>query len=186
MSYMIRCIKIGFALHLLLFSFDSWAQDAGICDRTGIIEYRILSELKRLGIDVKCDEVTASELEKVTEINTYPKIINSLGSGDFAGLTNLVYLRIDGLKGTVFPEDVFHELTRLGELLILFNDAGGLHANQFQGLVNLKKLTILNNSLTGLPENLFQGLPKLERLELEGSSVESLHENLFSGLTELT
>ena len=146
MHFTIHWIKIGVALYLLLFSFDSRAQSTGICDRTDVVETEILGQLKKLGTNVQCHKVSDAQLATISQIDLQYAEVISLDSEDFAGLTGLTRLHLAGNGLTSLHEDQFEGLANLEELILSQNSLTTLHEDQFEGLTNLKVLDLLANS----------------------------------------
>ena len=61
-----------------------------ICNRTKQVKETILHIIRKKD----CTKVTTRELRKITEVNLSSKRIKQLKSGDFAGLTSLLILRL--------------------------------------------------------------------------------------------
>ena len=139
----------------------------GICDRTQQVHEAIVAALS--GVD-DCAAVTVADLAGITDLELISKNIDSLKSGDFAGLTSLIILGLVRNSLTMLPADVFSGLTALGSLSLDDNDLESLPADLFSGLTSLTNLALSNNNLNALPDGVFTGLPALTTLYLNGNS----------------
>ncbi|MYG47485.1 MAG: leucine-rich repeat protein [Synechococcus sp. SB0675_bin_6] len=117
--------------------------------------------------------------------NLERKGITSLRSSDFAGLSNLQHLYLDGNNLSSLPEDIFDGLPNLWDLYLNDNDLVSLPEDVFDGLSNLGKLRLENNKLTSLSEDVFDGLSNLRSLDLENNKLTNLPEEVFDGLSKL-
>ena len=83
-------------------------ESAGVCGRT----QQVRDELVRLAGAGDCASVTADNLAAITNLDLENKAIASLQASDFAGLTNLVYLRLrnNQLSLDSFPGGLFSSL----------------------------------------------------------------------------
>ena len=159
------------------------AQTTGICDRTQQVHEAIVSGLS--GVD-DCAAVTDADLAGITDLTSLEfKNIDSLKSGDFAGLTSLTALGLAGNSITMLPADVFSGLTALTNLGLNNNDLESLPADVFSGLTSLTVLKLGLNSITMLPADVFSGLTALTNLSLSRNALNALPDGLFSGLTAL-
>jgi Leucine-rich repeat (LRR) protein len=80
---------------------------------------------------------------------------------DFAGLTQLEVLYLDGNQIEFLPEDVFWDLP------------------------NLEYLGLSNNKIKKIPENIFKNLKKLESIGLHINKIKHLPKDLFSKNLEI-
>ena len=159
------------------------AQTTGICDRTQQVQDAIVSNLS--GVD-DCAAVTDADLAGITSLPGLAfKNIDSLKSGDFAGLTSVADIGLAGNSLTMLPADVFSGLTALTILGLNNNDLESLPADVFSGLTSLTSLSLALNSFTTLPADVFSGLTALTSLGLSSNTLNALPDGLFSGLTAL-
>ncbi len=133
------------------------AVQPGVCDRTP----QVRDQLMRITGVSNCEEVTATHLAGVTELNLRQAHVGSLQTHDFRGLVNLENLSLYNSSLSNFPKGVF------------------------DGLGNLKRLDLEGNRLIYLPEGVFAGLGKLEYLNLGNNDLAHLSEGIFDGLSEL-
>ena len=156
----------------------------GICDRTqqvrdGIVDYLPLTRT--------CEEVNKADLAAITGILDLEDTgITSIQSGDFAGLTALTELYLDGNSLSSLPAGVFSGLSALTTLGLLGNGLEELLDEVFSGLTALTALWLDANSLDELPDEVFDGLSSLKRIYLDGNDLEELPDEVFSDLTGLT
>ena len=112
----------------------------GICGRTEEVRNAILDRIS--GVD-NCAVVTDAHLAAITgPLQLGSEGITALVAGDFAGLTALRTLRLNG------------------------NQLDTLPANVFAGLTSLTILDLRNNELDTLPDGVFEPLTALETLYL--------------------
>ena len=181
----------------LLMGLFAWqlpkAAHANICSCTEDVRDAIVQEVRRdhaqrnTGLDKNCTNVTASDLQKVTDLTVGSREkIETLKAVDFSGLSNLERLYIDGtgltsLSAEVFPED----LSNLIELRLGGNQLTSLPASLFSELSNLKHLYLDRNQLKNLPTKTFSGLSSLVALYLDNNELTNLSEDVFSILSRL-
>ena len=112
----------------------------GVCDRTPVVSNGIVAALSESGVEL-CSQVTASHLSGITTLSV--ESLTSLAVGDFAGLSGLQDLTINGTGIDTLPVGLFDGLDSLEELYIQVG-------------------------LTHLPKDIFRGLGKVWRLRVEG------------------
>ena len=161
------------------------AVDKGICGRTPDIVVDIMAAVAGTGGPDRCDEATAEDLSRISEMRLRGRGIGSLKSGDFQGLTGLRNLFLHDNKLTEIPTGLFSGLSNLEILNLSGNALKDLPADLFHGLPKLRYLYVSNNQLTGLPRELFNNLSNLENLGLEVNQLTSLPAGLFDGLHKL-
>ena len=99
---------------LLALPLQAQAQATGICGRTEAVRNAILGRIS--GVD-NCADVTATHLAAITSrLAPSGQNIADLKAGDFAGLTALTYLDLNGNDLTTPPAEVFDGLTELTTL----------------------------------------------------------------------
>ena len=155
----------------------------GICDRTQQV-HEIIVEYYVSGVD-DCAAVTVADLAGLAELDLSDSSIVSLKSGDFAGLTSVLFLLLDSNSLTTLPANVFSGLTAMFRLDLSANSLTSLSAEAFSGLPSLTSLQLLSNDLSALPDGLFSDLTTLDSLSLSSNVLTSLPVNVFSGLTAL-
>ena len=108
-------------------------REGGVCDRTE----QIKAELVRVSGASTCTFVTNRMLAAISSLDLSNKSIETLMTGDFAGLTSLSTLNLSS------------------------NEIETLTANDLDGLTALRNLDLKNNELSieGLPNNGFNWLP---------------------------
>ena len=101
-----------------------------------------------------CGKVTAAQVAGITELEVdFEPLV--LKAGDFAGLTSLVTLRLDGNQLSALPPGVFGGLTSLTALRLDANELSELPPGIFTGLTGLTTLDLRNNPNTPLPVAVF-------------------------------
>ena len=157
--------------------------DAGICGRTPQVRDALVAEIPGVS---DCAHVTAAHLAAITGVQFLAtEHITALTARDFAGLTSLKNLSLDGNDLATLPAGVFAGLTALSSLSIDYNDLTTLRADVFDGLTTLSHLSLTGNDLTTLPDDVFDGLTALEDLYLNENDLATLRADVFHGLTTL-
>ena len=157
--------------------------DAGICGRTPQVRDALVAEIPGVS---DCAHVTAAHLAAITGVQFLAtEHITALTARDFAGLTSLKNLSLDGNDLATLPAGVFAGLTALSSLSIDYNDLTTLRADVFDGLTTLRDLSLTGNDLTTLPDDVFDGLTALEDLYLNENDLATLRADVFHGLTTL-
>ncbi len=137
-----------------------------------------------------CSDVTNSDLATITGTGrmlfVQEEELRTLRAGDFAGLVNLTFLRIDINELKSLPVGVFDGLDNLIELHIDNNQLTELHKEIFIGLSTLKSLFLSSNQISQLHPEVFDPLVSLERLEIVDNELESLPPDIFDKLVNLT
>ena len=101
-----------------------------------------------------CGKVTAAQVAGITELEVdFEPLV--LKAGDFAGLTSLVTLRLDGNRLSALPPGIFAGLTSLTALRLDGNELSALPPGIFTGLTGLTTLDLRNNPNTPLPVAVF-------------------------------
>ena len=108
----------------------------GICGRTQKVQDAILAKLSDV---TACGDVTDANLSGITGTLALSDMgVTTLKSGDFAGLSGLMELKLDDNQITSLPEDIFSGLTGLKRLNLTFTEVSSLPENLFDGLTNLQ------------------------------------------------
>ena len=110
--------------------------------------------------------------------------VNTLKTGDFAGLSNLNQLLIVNSGLTELPPRIFADLESLAFLILANNRLTRLPEDVFTGLSGLQVLALLGNGLTEIPAGIGD-LSRLTDLILSSNQLSELPEAMFSGLTSL-
>ena len=101
-----------------------------------------------------CGKVTAAQVAGITELEVdFEPLV--LKAGDFAGLTGLVTLRLDGNRLSALPPGIFTGLTSLTALRLDDNELSELPPGIFTELTGLTTLDLRNNPNTPLPVAVF-------------------------------
>ena len=156
---------------------EDYSACGGVCDRTSQVRDALVEAAP---VDA-CEDVTNSHLAELFDLQLGGKGLTALQSGDFAGLTNLIWLYLDNNSLGTLPADVFDGLTNLMTLELSNNSLATLPADVFDGLTNLGNLELSNNSLATLPADVFDGL-NLWELYLDNNSLGTLPADVFDGL----
>ena len=177
-----------------------------VSDRTQQVRDTIVALVP--GVD-SANDVTASHLTLITNLNLSEQSITTLKAGDFDGLSSLRSLSLakntlsslptgifSGLSAmssldlgsntlSSLPDGVFSGLSSMGRLNLSYNSLDSLSANTFSGLSALTGLDLGNNQLSSLPADIFSGLSSMNWLSLSSNQLSSLPAGLFSGLSSL-
>ena len=131
-----------------------------------------------------CADVTAAHLAGIRRLILRYAGITSLQSGDFAGLTQMLELDLNGNSLAPLQPGVFSGLTALHSLDLTATGQTTLRADVFSDLTELGKLVLDGNDLTSLPAGMFSGIRSLGILDLTGNDLSSFPADV-SGLTDL-
>ena len=105
-SVIVATLFIPFLIHT-----DVKAQTTvNICNRTAAVETAILAAISDTN---DCTMVTDTQLTAITELDLSGQGIDSLQSGDFAGLSGLTTLNLSVNRLTTLPAGLFSGLTNL-------------------------------------------------------------------------
>ena len=99
--------------------------------------------------------MTAAQVAGITELEVdFEPLV--LKAGDFAGLTSLVTLRLDGNRLSALPPGIFHGTDESDGVCALDgNELSELPPGIFTGLTGLTRLDLRNNPNTPLPVAVF-------------------------------
>ena len=177
------CLLFLLTISLLGLSSITQAQtQSGVCDRTPQVRDALVAIV---GGEVTCADVTPDQLGRISVLSLGSERIETLQSGDFAGLTNLEQLDLYDNDLTTLPPNVFAGFTNLRRLDLWHNDLTTLSPNVFADLTNLRSLDLDDNDFTAIPPNVFAGLTNLETLWLNDTRLTTLPPSIFAGLTNL-
>ncbi len=174
-----------FLLTISLFVLSSTAQaqtQSDVCDRTPQVRDALVAIV---GGGVTCADVTPDQLGRISVLSLGSERIETLQSGDFAGLTNLEQLDLYDNDLTTLPPNIFAGLTNLRQLNLWHNDLTTLSPNVFADLTNLRVLDLDDNDFAAIPPNVFAGLTNLETMWLNDTRLTTLPSGIFVGLTNL-
>ena len=162
-----------------------------ICDRTPEIEAGLLALIQETDPAVTCSTVTAEQLASVD----YLYIADGYSSeeivaSDFAGLTGLIELAINGSRQlTTLPANAFSELrsTSLQSLSLGRSRIKTVHRDAFDGLTffRLGSIGLGLNHIETLEPGTFDDVTGLEALYLNGNHIKAFEDGFFENLTEL-
>ena len=156
----------------------------GICGRTLAVQTAILGKIS--GVSA-CADVTTANLAAITgTLSLANKSIAALAAGDFAGLTSVTRLTLNGNTLTGLPGGVFDELTAVTRLDLNGNALASLPDDVFDKLTLLTRLDLSVNELASLRAGVFDELTALTELNLNGNELASLRAGVFDKLTLLT
>ena len=154
------------------------ATDAGICSRSP-------SVVRAVAGAASCDEVTEEHLSRIAVLELGNLGLESLKAGDFAGLSGLQSLSLEGNRLSELPPEMFSRLSSLKELNLRNNELSELPDEVFAGLSSLERLRLDHNRLSRLTQGVFSDLVNLQELGLSENELSILPDGLFSALTRL-
>ena len=157
------------------------AASEGVCDRTEQV-HRAITDAAPVD---HCWQVTPGQLAAIKTLRINDKAISALLPADFAGLSGLLQLDLDGNDLTTLPAGIFAGLSNLEGLSLSYNPLSSLREDVFAGLSRLEHLTFHHHSLTTLPPEVFAGLSSLEGLIVTDGRLTALPEDIFAGLSSL-
>ena len=177
------CLLFLLTMSLLVLSSTAQAQtQSGVCDRTPQVRDALVAIV---GGGVTCADVTADQLGRISVLSLGSERIETLQSGDFAGLTSLEQLDLYDNDLTDLPPNIFAGLTNLRQLNLWHNDLATLSPNVFTDLTNLRILDLDDNDFADIPPDVFAGLTNLVYLWLNDTRLTTLPPSIFTGLTNL-
>ncbi len=177
------CLLFLLTISLLVLSSTAQAQtQSGVCDRTPQVRDALVAIV---GGGVTCADVTADQLGRISVLSLGSERIETLQSGDFAGLTSLEQLDLYDNELTALPPNIFAGLTNLRQLNLWHNDLTTLSPNVFAGLTDLRYLDLDDNDFTAIPPDVFASLTNLVYLWLNDTRLTTLPPDIFTGLTNL-
>ena len=139
-----------------------------VCARTEAVRDAIVAAVAEVSA---CGKVTAAHLAAITVLDvSFTSAPATLAAGDFAGLTALASLFLDGgtQRLTSLPAALFDGLSGLTTLDLSGNQIG-LSADTFAGLTSLATLRLSGNDLATLPAGVFVDVSALTTLDLSGN-----------------
>ena len=156
---------------------------SGICGRTPAVRDALVALIPDV---TDCIDVTDAHLAAITgvlDLNRHG--IADLAAWDFAGLTKLDQLYLNGNQLPDLPDGVFDELTGLQRLYLRSNQLTELNAGVFDKLTRLTTLELAGNELPDLPDGVFDELTGLQNLYLDSNQLTELNAGVFDKLTGL-
>ncbi len=160
------------------------ATTAGVCGRTSGV-FQAITHAAGFADAARCDEVTDSALAGIASLDLRNKGLDSLQSGDFAGMSGLQTLHLNQNELTDLPEGLFAGLSSLHSLYISGNTLIDVPSGLFAGLSSLLTLNLESNRLTDLPAGIFTGLSKLRTLQLANNRLTDWPAALLIGLSDI-
>ena len=130
------------------------------------------------------NDVTEAHLAAITELDLSSKVITSLNSDDFDGLTALTTLNLGSNDLTALPSNIFDNLIELRHLYIDHNDLTSIPAGIFDNNTELTHFSLHDNGITSLPAGIFKNLTKLLIVSLRENKINDVSE--LESLTSLT
>ena len=141
-------------------------------------------------------DVTEAHLAAITGLSVNHPVGTALSNGpitfkidDFAGLTALTTLEMEGHAGIILPDGIFDNLTSL-ERLSLYNTSLTSIPNAVLRLTTLKSLNLGYHYITSIAPGTFDQLTQLKTLVLDdaayANTFTSLPAGVFDKLTSLT
>ena len=189
---------------MAIFLFSSQLAEAGICDRSTIVQKQIIAATQQ---NKTCHDITNEDLLEVEEIKitydlnyheTYgynketgklklPSKFSNLKVQDLKGLFNLKYLDIQFTNITEVTREHFKDLKNLEIMDLSHNLITKFNEDVFWDLKNVQKIEFDSNEYFAgvLPEKLFKGLTKLNDIDMDQCNLKTLPSGIFQGLVSL-
>ena len=173
-------------------SVHAQSDSAGICGRTQQVRDAIVAKINGVS---DCAYVTDAHLEGITEldlsvnpVHDASQAMRTLQAGDFAGLSALTDLDLEGNSLNSLPEGIFAGLSALTHLDLDFGFFTGIPSNAFTGLSALTHLELGKGSgqVITIPANAFSELTSLHTLNLDQHpNLTEVSPGAFTGLSSL-
>ena len=145
-----------------------------VCDRTPQVRDAIAA-----ATGLNCGAVSEFDLLEVRALNLGFQKLGDVSRGDFAGLTNMVELRLEGNPGLTIGDGALDDLANLKMLELSRSGLESVPA-AIRALRSLTRLYLYDNRIGTLAEGDFAGLSELRSLDVSGSGVKTLEEGVFS------
>ena len=178
--------------YVLVKSPDLTLSLGGICGRTQQVRDAIVAKINGVS---DCAYVTDAHLEGITEldlsvnpVHDASQAMRTLQAGDFAGLSALTDLDLEGNSLNSLPEGIFAGLSALTHLDLDFGFFTGIPSNAFTGLSALTHLELGKGSgqVITIPANAFSELTSLHTLNLDQHpNLTEVSPGAFTGLSSL-
>ena len=134
----------------------SGAAPSHVCERTPAVRDAIVAKVG--GID-DCALVTAAHLARIDgTLDLSDRGITALKAGDFAGLSGVDELFLDGNALAALPPGLFDGLPALRHLWLYGNALTTLPAGLFDSNPGLGELRLNENNFVELPDGIFEPL----------------------------
>ena len=157
---------------------------AGICERTPAVRAAIVAEIDAAA---GCAGVTAEHLAAMGgTLDLRDLALATLRFDDFAGLSALTALHLQGNRLRTLPARLFADLGALTTLRLDDNELTALPAGAYRGLDALTTLNLSGNRLSAWPADGFAALGALTTLRLDDNGLTALPAGAFAGLDGLT
>ncbi|MCY4374770.1 MAG: fibronectin type III domain-containing protein [Spirochaetaceae bacterium] len=157
---------------------------AGICERTPAVRAAIVAKIDAAA---GCAGVTAEHLAGMGgTLDLRHLALATLRFDDFAGLSALTALHLQGNRLSALPARLFADLGALTTLRLDDNELTALPAGAYRGLDALTTLNLSGNRLSAWPADGFAALGALTTLRLDDNELTALPAGAFAGLDGLT
>ncbi|EGD77729.1 TKL protein kinase [Salpingoeca rosetta] len=103
----------------------------------------------------------------------------------FHDMDALTHVRLDNNQITIVDASMFAPLTKVEELVLLYNHLTSVHEDAFVSNAALKTLTLHGNDITELKPGLLQTLTQLRKLDIGGNPIQYLRDDFFLHQTQL-
>ena len=157
--------------------------DTNVCQRTQAVRDAIVGAVATAN---SCDQVFSADLALINgTLDLTDAGLSSLQLIDFAGLSGLTGLEIDGDNVVPrLPANIFSGLASLESLVLSGIELATIDLGAFTGLSALTELNLANNSISALPANVLMPLSALTTLDLSGNSLTALPSAALQSLTQ--
>jgi Leucine-rich repeat (LRR) protein len=151
---------------------------------TGLDEFRSCLNLDRNQIQ-SIGRYSFAGLSNMLELRLSNNLISSIESGAFSDLRRLNMLNLTGNLIFALNEDVFMSLNSLRSLFLTDNNVKELSARLLDSLTNLRVLSLERNEIRKVSSDTFESLKSLEELDLTGNKIEEIKLFYFKPLISL-
>ena len=183
----LKLLNLSLFFSLFLIPLNVLGQETtSACDRSDFMHKAFKEQFPSYDSSWSCEEAY-SVLKEVTGwvVTGKSAQIESLKEDDFAGLSEMTFLRIEYTDITSLPEEIFQGLYSLEFIDLIYNQIEDLPEGIFERLYNLKSLSLGFNNIETLPEDIFQGLDRLQFFDLSYNKIEELPVVIFQGLSQV-
>ncbi|KAJ8274553.1 hypothetical protein COCON_G00091780 [Conger conger] len=115
----------------------------------------------------------------LSELNLVDNKLAQLSPTTFQGLPHLTCLLLSRNQLSVFPEDLFQNLTALVHVDLSHNLIAGLPETTFSGLSELTVVHLENNNISSLESGLFEDQDYLDQLYLSHNALQTVPTGFF-------
>jgi Leucine-rich repeat (LRR) protein len=150
-------------------------------NREALIAYFICEQ----NFNNNIEELDATSLNSLKEINLSDNLITNIHPSTFNGLTNLEVIDFDENKIQELDPSTFNGLNSLKKISLNNNEITKIHPFTFNGLNNLEEIWLHNNKIQEIDPNTFNKLYSLKKISFSCNQISTVHPSTFNGLKNL-